>query len=52
MRVVRRWDRWHREVVGALSLGDHQGQAGWGSEHLMELVGVPVHCRGVGLDGL
>ncbi len=28
-------------------------QAGWSSEHLMELsVGVPVHCRGFALDGL
>ena len=29
--------------------GDIQGQAGQGSD---EAVGVPVHCRGVGPDGL
>ena len=32
--------------------GDAQGQAGRGSEHLDPAVGVPVHCRGVGPDGL
>ena len=32
--------------------GDAQGQGGWGSEHPDVAVGVPVHCRGVGLDGL
>ena len=34
--------------------GDIQGQAGWGSEHLDLTVGVqvPIHCRGVRLDGL
>ena len=29
-----------------------QGQTGWGSEHPDVALGVPVHCRGVGLDGL
>jgi len=32
--------------------GDAQGQAGWGFEHPDLAVGVPVHCRGVGLDDL
>ena len=32
--------------------GDTQGQAGWGSEHPDRAVGVPVHCRGIGLDVL
>ena len=32
--------------------GDTQGEAGWGSEHPDVAVDVPVHCRGVGLDGL
>jgi len=32
--------------------GDIQGQAGQGSEFLDVAVGVPVHCRGVGLDDL
>ena len=31
--------------------GDIHGQAGWDSE-LLSTVGVPVHCRGVGPDGL
>ena len=33
-------------------LGDIQGQAGPGSEQSDLAVGVPVHCRKVGLDGL
>ena len=32
--------------------GDIQGQAGWGSEQPDVAVGIPVHCRGVGLGGL
>jgi len=32
--------------------GDTQGQAGWGSGHPDGAVGIPIHCRGVGLDGL
>ena len=32
--------------------GDAQGQAGQGHEHPALAVGVPVHCRGFGLDGL
>jgi len=31
---------------------DTQGQAGWGSEQPHVAVGVPVHCRAVGPDGL
>jgi len=37
---------------GCPTPGDIQGQAGWGSERPDVGVGVPVHCRGVGLDGL
>jgi len=29
-----------------------QGQAGWGAEHPDVALGAPVHCRGVGQDGL
>jgi len=32
-------------------LGDIQGQAGQCSKQPFRAVGVPVHCRGVGLDG-
>ena len=32
--------------------GDTQGQAGWGSGLPDGAVGIPIHCRGVGLDGL
>ena len=32
--------------------GDIQGQHGWGSEQHNLVVGVPAHCRGVGLDDL
>ena len=35
---------------GCPGLGDTQGQVGRGSEHPDLDVGVPVHCRGVGLD--
>ena len=37
---------------GSPVLRDTQDQAGWGSEQPNLAVGVPVHCRGVGLDGL
>jgi len=30
--------------------GNVQGQAGWGSEQAGLVVGVPAHCRRVGLD--
>jgi len=36
---------------GCPILGDNKGQAGQGSEHLMELW-VSLCCRGVGPDGL
>jgi len=32
--------------------GDTQGQVGPGSEHPDLAVGIHVHCRGVGLDGI
>ena len=32
--------------------GSTQGEAGQGSEQPALAVGVPVQCRGVGLDGL
>ena len=36
---------------GSGSPGDIQGQAGPGSEQAAGALGVPAHCRGVGLDG-
>ena len=35
---------------GSPILGDTEGQAGQGSKHPDPAVGIPVHCRGVGLD--
>jgi len=32
--------------------GRMQGEAGWDSEQPDLTVDVPVHCRGVGLDGI
>jgi len=53
MRVVRHWNRLSTEVVKDSSLETcPQGQAGTGSEQLDLTVGVPVHCRGVGLYDL
>jgi len=37
---------------GCPVLGNIQDQAGWGSEQRDVAVGVPVHCRAVGLDDL
>ena len=37
---------------GCPDLGDIQSQAGRGSEHPVIAVGVPVRCRGFGLDDL
>jgi len=41
-----------RKGGGSSVPGDIQGQAEQGSEQPDIAVGVPVHCRGVGLDGL
>ena len=41
-----------RRGGGCPVLGVTQGQAGTVSEQLDLAVGVPVHCRGVGLDDL
>ena len=53
-KVVRHWSRLITEVVNALSLEglDLQGQGERGSEQPDLAVGVPVHCRGIGLDDL
>ena len=37
---------------GGPVLGDIEGKAEMGSEHPDLSVGFPVHCRGVGLNGL
>jgi len=38
------------DAGGCLVPGDTQGQAGWSSMQPDLAVGVPVHCRGAGLD--
>ena len=48
VRVVRYWHRMPRGG-GCFVPGGIQDQAVWGSDLA---AGVPVHCRGVGLDGL
>ena len=45
IRAVRHWHRLPREVVDAPSLETFRVR------HPDLAVGVPVHCRGVGLDG-
>ena len=48
IRVVKHWHRLPGEVVNAPSLETLRS----GSGHPDVAVGVPVRCRGVGLDGL
>ena len=50
IRVVKQWNMLSRDAVDVS--GDIWGQAGRGSEHPNLAVGVPVHCRGVGLAAL
>ena len=52
MKVVKHWNRLPIRDGGCPVPGDIQGQAGQGSEQSDLSVGVPVHCRGVGLDDL
>ena len=49
-RVVRQWHRLAREVVGVLSW--KYPRPGDGALSTDGAVGVPVHCREAGLDGL
>jgi len=49
--VVRHWNRFVQRGDGCPIPGNIQGQAGWGSKQPDLAVGVPVHCRGDGLDG-
>jgi len=48
---VRHWNRLPRGG-GCPITGDAQGLAGQGSEQPDVAVGVPAHCRGLGLDDL
>jgi len=41
-----------KRVDGCPIPGDIQGQAGQGSEQCDPAVGVPVQCKGAGLDNL
>ena len=50
VRVVRNWHRLTRKAVGAHSLQTPRSRDGVLSTD--RAVGVPVHCRGVGPDGL
>jgi len=52
MRVVRHWKQNAQRGGGCPIYRDIQGQVGLVSEQPDLAVGVPVHCRGFGLDGL
>jgi len=52
VRVVKQWNRLTRKVMDSLIPRDIQGQAGLGSECPDLAVGVPIYCKGVGLDDL
>jgi len=52
VRVVEALAQVVQRAGGCPVPADTQDQAGWGSEHPDVAVDVPVHCRGVGLDGL
>jgi len=53
IRVVRHWNRLPGEVVDGPYLETNiQRQATLGPEQPDLALGVPVHCRGVGLDDL
>ena len=51
MTVVKHWHRLPREVVDPLSLKTLKVRLDQALRNLIELVGVPVDCRGVGLNG-
>jgi len=49
VRVMRHWHRLPRKVVDALSLETFKARLDRTPDRA---VGVPVHCRGIGLDYL
>ena len=50
--VVRHRNVFAQGAGGCSMPGDTPGQTGQASEHPDRAVGVLVHCRGVGLDGI
>ncbi|PKU41182.1 hypothetical protein llap_8511 [Limosa lapponica baueri] len=52
LRMMKHWPKLPREVVDAPSLGNSQGQVGWGSEQPDLVEDVPAYCKGIGLDNL
>lgn len=50
--MVRHWNRFPRDTVGALSLEVPQGQIGQGFQQSGVVEGVPAHSREVRLDEL